>query len=1060
MSKVNPNAVLALAPEITEATKDALTSAVADIEQIFTADENTDVTMTLMDHLQVPSFDKRLAAKYVAIDAHLDANTATLNTAISEANTTIASTVSTAKSDISTTIATANDEIQATILEAESQVSTLVQTTTATVNSLDTQIQTTIQTQTGLVTTAINQAEQDVNTLVNSTNSHVSDTLDSATTQVSELITTTSSSVNSLIDRADTTHTQYAQVYLSEGEVSVELPNGEFTDNLNKRVKDAVSIATSNKLDANANAVSASKLQTPIEIQGVLFDGSTSIELPVFTDTEDGLVPASTNESYYLKGDGTWANPLEDLSSLIDDMDNLALVDDQGILLESQFPSNLDVVAASADKLTTPVNIHGVSFDGSYPIDIPEFSEDTSGVVPKRVGTTNIKYLREDGVWEVPVNTTYTALSIALAEAGVDANAHLISADVLKQAIQKHAPTPTDITGNAGTADKLKNKVTINDVEFDGSSNIVIQTGSSAFIGSITWFNGNYMKMPDGYQRAHGQEYNRADYPELWLAIATEQFVSVTDTEWLADPTKRGNYSTGNGTTTFRMPDLNGAQAGSIKAPVLRGNGDGTVAGESKSIGQMDTDAIREIEGSTSWMSYESDAGGKINGVGGVGGAFYSGTQISNTLTGAAWKGISGDQYRPLNFRASRVVPTAPENRMNSAYGIWIIKVRPDTATVNPMPPATLMHNEYNGNQIVNGDVIIRGNIVIKDTAGVRVDLPLGFIEWFNGRRTAIRLGTLPADGLLLNRTDYPALWAEVENGGFESVSEIEWQSTPSKRGCYSTGDGTTTFRLPDLNGFQTGSIKAPVLRGDGGGLVAGEVKTIGQMDTDAIREITAKLPIEGSAVSGAIALTGNTVTGAGGGAGTDQEGEFKASRVVPTAPENRMNSVYGIWIIRVNGGIPNTSAGTGATLESNIFNGSQRIQGDVEVEGTFTANIKPLLNATGSAPIGALRAFAAFGYVGGILSIYSNLNITSVVRNSTGDYTLNFTTPLPNANYGVVFGGGSNGSEDIARQLCVAYSNDSGTPLLKTTTQLRIIRGLTSSTGVKDGAFITVGIL
>ena len=57
-----------------------------------------------------------------------------------------------------------------------------------------------------------------------------------------------------------------------------------------------------------------------------------------------------------------------------------------------------------------------------------------------------------------------------------------------------------------------------------------------------------------------GQLVNRADYPDLW-ALASP--VAITDAAWATDKTK---FSSGNGTTTFRIPDwrryfLRGADA-------------------------------------------------------------------------------------------------------------------------------------------------------------------------------------------------------------------------------------------------------------------------------------------------------------------------------------------------------------------------------------------------------------------------------------------------------------------------------------------------------------------
>ncbi|VWD61422.1 putative phage tail protein [Burkholderia lata] len=64
--------------------------------------------------------------------------------------------------------------------------------------------------------------------------------------------------------------------------------------------------------------------------------------------------------------------------------------------------------------------------------------------------------------------------------------------------------------------------------------------------------------------------------------------------------------------------------------------------------------------------------------------------------------------------------------------------------------------------------------------------------------RTLARAGFLKANGVLVNRADYPALWAYAEGSG-TLVSDDEWRN--ERWGCFSTGDGSTTFRLPELRG-------------------------------------------------------------------------------------------------------------------------------------------------------------------------------------------------------------------------------------------------------------------
>jgi hypothetical protein len=67
-----------------------------------------------------------------------------------------------------------------------------------------------------------------------------------------------------------------------------------------------------------------------------------------------------------------------------------------------------------------------------------------------------------------------------------------------------------------------------------------------------------------------------------------------------------------------------------------------------------------------------------------------------------------------------------------------------------------------------------------------------------------------------------------------------------------------------------------------------------------------------------------------------------------------------------------------------------------------LTANsqeIKDALNATGSAPIYACRAWVNFNGTGTV-AIRASGNVSSITDNGTGYYTVNFTTSMPDANY------------------------------------------------------------
>ena len=69
-------------------------------------------------------------------------------------------------------------------------------------------------------------------------------------------------------------------------------------------------------------------------------------------------------------------------------------------------------------------------------------------------------------------------------------------------------------------------------------------------------------------------------------------------------------------------------------------------------------------------------------------------------------------------------------------------------------------------------------------------------------------------------------------------------------------------------------------------------------------------------------------------------------------------------------------------------------------------AQIPASLNATGTAPIYACRAWVNFNGTG-VVAIRGSGNVSSITDNGTGDYTLNLTTSLVDANYSAQFTSG-----------------------------------------------------
>lgn len=66
----------------------------------------------------------------------------------------------------------------------------------------------------------------------------------------------------------------------------------------------------------------------------------------------------------------------------------------------------------------------------------------------------------------------------------------------------------------------------------------------------------------------------------------------------------------------------------------------------------------------------------------------------------------------------------------------------------------------------------------------------------------------------------------------------------------------------------------------------------------------------------------------------------------------------------------------------------------------TPTINSAQVPSVSGTAPLYLARAWVNFN--GSTAAINASGNVSSITKNSTGDYTINFTTAMPDANYGV----------------------------------------------------------
>jgi hypothetical protein len=111
---------------------------------------------------------------------------------------------------------------------------------------------------------------------------------------------------------------------------------------------------------------------------------------------------------------------------------------------------------------------------------------------------------------------------------------------------------------------------------------------------------------------------------------------------------------------------------------------------------------------------------------------------------------------------------------------------------------------------------------------------------------------------------------------------------------------------------------------------------------------------------------------------------------------------------------------------------------------------------ATQNGMTGIAKAWVNFDGTGTV-AIRDSFNVSSITDNGTGDYTVNFTTALPNANYSTVV----SYSQDYGVARCVGaqlYLNGgAGTEVAPTTTAARFVT--TTTVANYDAKYVCVSI-
>lgn len=253
----------------------------------------------------------------------------------------------------------------------------------------------------------------------------------------------------------------------------------------------------------------------------------------------------------------------------------------------------------------------------------------------------------------------------------------------------------------------------------------------------------------------------------------------------------------------------------------------------------------------------------------------------------------------------------------------------------------------FTGDNIFEGSTEFAGDLIV----GSKED-PAQFIfngEPFNngvpiGQVFPVLDGIVPSDALpltggLYSRTIYSALWDWVnEHAAERLVTEEVWQATKTANEGkwvpqYSTGDGSTTFRMPLWNSYTSGTS---------------DTSLVGSYATDTQRNITGEFVIDfansGYTKGAFVAGDATATTYFGSGGTSDAILKFDASRVVGadhTGSEVRPKTGYILWCVKARGGWTNVDNIDINTLQTQVATVTQQM-GDAALKGsanTFTKN-------------------------------------------------------------------------------------------------------------------------
>lgn len=325
----------------------------------------------------------------------------------------------------------------------------------------------------------------------------------------------------------------------------------------------------------------------------------------------------------------------------------------------------------------------------------------------------------------------------------------------------------------------------------------------------------SYTELDPGQLIRNGQLVSREIYSDLWNFVQSKPSMLLTEEEWQANLTANEGlacnyYSAGDGSTNFRLP-----KASVIVLPDPN----------PENINKYSTDTQRNITGLLAPRTITNqDRNLFINATSTWDTGYQSLSDMGAfRIKDISWSGshlpmqsgsedLSNYKTTAIDFDASRSVGV--EHTGN--------EVKPKTITKLPIV--------YAFGRIVNAGELDIGELMeyvknLEKNSGY----PLGAI--YPTLYGNVDVGSLPLLGGEYTRAAYSDLWNLVQTKDGYVVTEAEWQelniANDGNVPKFSSGDGSTTFRLPKITKFLSG---------------VESINEVGSYQTDTQRNITGSI--------------------------------------------------------------------------------------------------------------------------------------------------------------------------------------------------------------------------